>query len=426
MNVVLITIDDLRADHLGCYGYKRNTSPNIDAIAREGALFTQAIAQSSHTPTSIGAMATSTYPPMNQLLDWGASLIPGISTLPEILKAYGYRTIFVGGNDRFREYIPVFGRGFDLYHDKNVGVAPALTQKAAELVGKKTSAPFFLWVHYMDVHQYALSRELNDLFVNDSLYDRGKKLPIVKDGPGRYGYKGISQFMAENRMWNDNPDYYIALYDGAIRTVDEQIGLLLKSLGSAGSRRNTLVIITSDHGELMGEHGYYFHHGFFLYEPLIRVPFILRCPGLVPAEQVDLQISATIDVLPTILGALKIKKSGVAQGVDLLTMLKINAGGSSYVISDEGNSRMRKSIRTDNWKLIYTPGQGNTPRKYELFNLKNDPGELNNLASTEKEVFIDLEKRLTAYRKRFQKIKTSPPVLSEEARKGLRALGYLQ
>ena len=274
-NVVLITVDALRADHLGCYGYQRNTSPNIDALARKGALFTQAIAQSSHAPTSLGVIATSTYPPTNQLRGWGDTLRPDIPTLAETLKARGYKTFFANGNGNLYRGLHGFDKGFDTFYDKGVP-ASTLTQQALALVGKNNTKPFFLWIHYMDVHEYFPSKELESLFINDMFYSRQNKIPIVKNDPGLYGKNGIPEFRANKSGGNDNPDYYVAVYDGAIRSVDKQIGSLLKKLRQTNRRRDLLVVFTSDYGEMLGEHGYYFHQGWFLYEPLLRVPLIFN------------------------------------------------------------------------------------------------------------------------------------------------------
>lgn len=420
-NVVLITIDALRADHLGCYGYKRDTSPNIDALAREGALFPQAIAQSSHTPPSMGTIATSTYPPTNQLHVWGNSLKPDIPTLAEVLKAHGYKTVFADGNGNFRKGLRGLEKGFDIFYDQGV-TASVLTQTALELVGRNGPKPFFLWIHYMDVHDYNPPKEFESFFINDQFYDRQKKLPIVGNHPGTYGFNGISECMAEKRGRNDNPDYYVALYDGALRYVDGQIRSLLHSLKRTD--RGMMVIVTSDHGEMFGEHGYYFHHGWFLYEPLIRVPLILRYAHVIPMKRVASQISAGLDVFPTILDILGIKKPTTVQGVGLLNVLSGKDEGPSSVFSDEGG--IRESVRTNEWKLIRFNEKKGLPEIYKLYRLKTDPNETGNLVSSAKETFLVLKGKLDKYREDFPDTRMAAPVLDQESRKKLRSLGYLQ
>ena len=426
LNVVLITIDALRADHLGCYGYKRNTSPNIDALSREGALFTQAIAQSSHTPPSIGVIATSTYPPANQLRNWGDTLRQDIPTLAETLKAHGYRTLFLGTNDAFQKGLLGFDRGFDSFHITK-GHSSAATTDALALVAKNSSRPFFLWVHYMDVHDYNPSEELKNLFVNDAFYDRQSKLPIVKSSPANYGHNGISEYLAKKEGGIDNPDYYVALYDAAIRTVDEQIELLLRELKRMSANRKLLVILTSDHGEMMGEHGFYFFHAVFLYQPLLKVPLILYCPGLVPSARIDAPVRAGLDVFSTILGVLKIKKHAAVQGANLMSVLsKKSATSASYILSDAGRNGGKKSVQNDEWKLTHSPRKLQPPGDYVLINLKKDPLEMIDVSSSGEGPLAFLKEKLREYYKRFPTDEKQAPLIDKDTREKLRAVGYLQ
>jgi arylsulfatase A-like enzyme len=189
-----------------------------------------------------------------------------------------------------------------------------------------------------------------------------------------------------------------------------------------GNKR-TLFVITADHGEMMGEHGYYFNHGWFLYEPLIKVPFILYAPGLVPAKKITPQIRAGLDLFPTLLSFLRIKKPKTVEGVPLLSLLSgENVGSSPYVLSDDGSL----SVRADHWKLIRFFKENGPQRVWKLFDLKNDPGETVDLLSVEKRKFAILKERMDAYHKDFPGTKAAPPVLDEETRRKLRALGYLE
>ncbi len=412
-NIVLITVDALRTDHLSGYGYFRKTSPVIDDLAGKGVFFTQGISQSSHAPASLGVIATSTYPPVNGLRAWGDTLHPDVQTLAEILKARGYRTFFVGGNGNIPTGLHGFPRGFDVFYDDGV-MAPALTQKALSLIEKKDPAPFFLWIHYMDVHNYVPSPQFESLFINDMFYSRQVRFPIVKDGPGFYGKDGIPESRAQKNEGNDNPDYYIALYDGAIRTVDQEIGRLLKTVKRADPKRGLLSVLSSPNGELFGEHGYYFHHGFFLYDPLIKVPLIFHGDEVIPAKRVDRQVSAGLDIFPTLLGLLKIKGPGTVQGEDLTPLFSgDNAERSPAVISDEGYSQI--SVRTDGWKLIRSAEKPDAPGAYELFDLKKDPEETIDVAASEKQVVTTLGKILEGYRHKFWDAEPDPLPSSGES-----------
>lgn len=423
LNVILITVDALRADHLGCYGYKRNTSPNIDKLAKEGVLFTQAIAQSSHTPASIGSIATSTPPNANLLINWGDSIKPTLSTMVYILKSSGYKTIFIGANGNFLEGLHRFTQDFDIFYEEP-SPAVIITNNALQYLRKYINEPFFMWVHYMDVHNYAPSKPFESLYVNDSLYNKQNKLPIVKNILNSYGYNGIPESLARERNWIDNPDYYIALYDGAIRTIDEQVGILLEKLKQLHIEEKTLIIFTADHGEMLGERGFYFHHGWFLYEPLIKIPLLIKCNKIISKNKViETQINAHLDIAPTILDILRIDRVKTFQGRSLLgIILGRNKYYSKYVFSDEGH--IAKCIRTGDWKLIYSNYRDK--KGYELYNLKDDPKELNNLVLIEKEKFVLLKQKLDEYKWATLKNKITDSSLDKETKERLQALGYLQ
>ncbi len=278
----------------------------------------------------------------------------------------------------------------------------------------------------MDVHNYSPEKRFETAFMNDSLYNPQKRSPILGPSPTLRGDRGIPARLAEEKGGIQNPDYYVALYDGAVLSVDEQIGPLLRDLKRFGGNRNTLLILSADHGEMMGEHGGYFCHGGFPYEPLLRVPFILHAPSLLPAKRFDAQIRASLDIFPTVLGFLRIRGPKTLEGVDLLPVLKKNGGGNpAYVLTDEGYRE--KSIRTHEWKLIYfSPDEDDLQGAYSLFHIKDDPGEAHDVFSVEKNVASDLKEKMTAYMGRHEREERPEIVLGEEARRGLKSLGYLQ
>jgi len=422
LNVILITIDALRADHLSCYGYKRNTSPNIDKLAKEGVLFTQAIAQSSYTPPSMATILTSAMPNKHSLRTWGDSLNPELPTIASVLKSEGYQTIFLGANPNFSTGLHGFTNGFDIFDDKEAD-AVRLTNKALKFIKEYANKPFFLWIHYMNVHSpYIPLAPYDKLYINDKLYSQQKKLPIVKDIFGGYGYRGIPESLAKQKGGIGNPDYYIAQYDGAINTVDTEIEVILKMLKQYRIDRKTLIIITADHGEMMGERSYYFCHAFFLYEPLLKIPLIIRYDKIIPKNKVvETPINANLDIAPTILSILRIDRVKTFQGRSLLgTILKKNKYYSPYVFSDEELGV--KCIRNNDWKLI-SSYLGNN--EYELYNLKHDPQELNNLVSVEIEKFAYLKQKLDRY-KQLVKNREPKPILDKETKERLESLGYVQ
>ena len=420
-NVILISIDALRSDHLSCYGYKRNTSPNIDELAKEGVLFTQAIAQSSHTPPSMNSILTSAMPNEHLLIKWGDFLNPKLPTITKILKSKGYKTIFAGENNNFQKGLHGFSKYFDIFYQNPS--SETITDKIIGFINTECKdKPFFIWVHYMDVHGYEPSKPFDALFINDEWYDQQKKLPIVKPFPFSYGFGGIPETLAKEKGYIKNPDYYIAQYDGAVRTVDEEIGRLLQNLKDSHLDEKTIIIITADHGEMLGEHNYYFHHGGFLYEPLINVPLIIKCNNDIPSGSViNTQVSAHLDIAPTILDFLKIDIPKTMEGVSLLDIiLHKKEYPRQYIFIGEEYS----CIRGNNWKLIYN----NTYNKksYKLYNLKEDNQEQNNLVSKEKEMFQFLRQKLDEYKEANYKNNRTKTLLDEQTKEGLKSLRYVQ
>lgn len=419
LNVILITIDALRPDHLGCYGYKRNTSPNIDKLAKEGVLFTQAISASSSTPPSMGSILTSTMPNEHLLTGWwgNLSLNPQLLTITEILKFKGYKTVFVGGNVDFKK-INGLNRGFEVFHlDKDSKV---LTNKVIELLNNYSKNNFFIWIHYMNTHiPYSPSEAFEKFFVDDELYNKHKTARIVKTiKADLYGFGGI-QTIKNSEI--SNPDYYIAQYDAAIRTVDEEISRILNELSKLKLDKKTIIIITSDHGELLGEHNCYFFHGIFLYEPLIKIPLVLKCNRIIPKDKIiKTKISAHLDIAPTVIDILKLDKPNIMKGISLVGIAQGRKKyPKQYVFTDEG--RIKKCISTESWKLIYSNND-----KYELYNLANDPNEFSDVVSVEQEEFSFLKQKLDGYKWVSFQNNISNSTLDEETKEQLKSLGYAQ
>lgn len=321
-NVLLITADALRADHLSCYGYKRNTTPFLNNFIKDAIIFTQAISHASHTPISMGSIATGTYFAKHYLREWGDTLNPSLPTLAEILKKNGYKTIFICGAELFNNLFG-FNRGFDVFLIENTSLN--FSKGVFEQLIKFKDSKFFLWVHYMGTHRpYFASQNYLDIFLKDEFYNANRKLRIVKNGPHDYGFRGIPKNIVIKGI--DNPDFYIAQYDASIRLFDEQLNLLFEILKELNLFEKTIIIITADHGELLGEHRYYFHHGYFLYEPLIKVPLIIKFNNFLKESVIDQQVEASVDIMPTIIQLLGIKTKLKFGGRSLLPLI-LNRGG---------------------------------------------------------------------------------------------------
>ena len=457
-NVLLITIDCLRFDHLSCYGYKRHTSPNIDNLAKEGAMFTQAIVQSYWTLPSVSSIITSTYPPVHRVLDFGDSINPKILTLSEILKKEGYRTGVICPD--FFTTIGRLGRGFDLF-DANLENEDAarLTQKAMNWFKRNKHKPFFLWLHYFDAHTpYRAADPYNKMFLKDGFYD--KKIENLPVDPN-VSIRAIPKRIIKDNITDGN--YYISQYDGAIRSVDAQIGVLLGALKSLSMDSNTLIIITADHGELLGESGIFFDHvGFF--EEVLRVPLLMRFNNLIPKHKViGCQVQA-IDIVPTILEILKVDKLSFMQGFSLLPVI---LGRGNYCPPYTFFYAIESicGIRTSEWKLIYVDWEkagvfakrmtgwgllneeaahslieyfrSNLHKEknklpsaeYILYDLKQNPSEPIKSINLEKERFIILKEKLEEFMRLGNQALSKAKVrinLDEETKERLKSLGYVQ
>ncbi len=430
-NVILITLDALRPDHLGCYGYKRNTSPNIDKIAQEGVIFTQAISQAPHTAPSVTSLITSTYPNIHNLKDWGYQFNPSLHlhTLPEVLRHYGYKTCLIS-NQLPLSLIKDLKRGFITYNtiqtetygppEKQVKINE-ITDWAINWLQDNKHNKFFLWLYYLDPHApYTPPEPYDKAFMNDRYYNINKSVPISDDNYFQTPIGEIPRFMVINNI--TEVDYYISQYDGEIGYVDSQIGRLYKVLKSLHLDKNTIIIITSDHGEAMGEHNLYFRHCTFLYDELIKVPLIIKFSKLMSfGKKIDTQVRS-IDIMPTILDILgiSINRYRSIQGTSFLPLIfnqKYNF--PVFAFSEFLN---RKSIRTKGWKLIYDEENG----QFELYNLKKDPQELNNVVAIEKDKFEFLKHKLNGYiQQASPQSQTSKLIFDEEAKESLKSLGYI-
>lgn len=346
LNVIVITIDTLRADHLGCYGYRAVKTPNIDALARQGILFWQAYTPTPVTFPSHTSIFTGTYPPFHGIRNNGNFILDSKAlTLAEILTEHGYRTAaFIGayvldsyyGLDQgFQTYDDDFSEGKsneqELYQEKN---AEQVTQEAVKWLEKNGQDRFFIWLHYFDPHA-----------------------PYSPPSPFR-------------------EEYSHNLYDGEIAYTDYWLGVLFRQLQKQKLDAKTLVILTSDHGESLGEHDE-LTHGVFIYDSTLRIPLIIKGSQLPSSKTVSTQVR-TIDLLPTILQILGINLPGQIQGQSLLNLVNGQPDKKERILYCEsylpyynhGWSPL-SGIRTHDWKYIRAP-------KPELYDLRKDPAERRN------------------------------------------------
>jgi len=444
-NILLISIDSLRRDHLSCYAYIRETSPNIDKLAAKGTIFENAVSTTCWTLPSHMSMFTGLYILQHGVHTDKITLNPSIKTVTQYLKEDGYQThgIFSGP---YLHSAYGFSRGFDEYNDcsnskklaKN-DVDLTLFESKLGLMhqtshmditsyrivetfsewfeNKKNNKPFFSFIHMWDVHfDYIPPHPYDKLFDPD--------------------YKGTitSENFDDNQRINPEMctrdlEHIIALYDGEIKWTDYNIGKIIDILANAGELKNTVVIITADHGDEFFEHGNKGHAG-SLYDELVRVPLIIYNPSLFPHQRNDSHVSL-IDILPTILDARGLEVPEYVQGQSLIKVAKETRKENRKHLLE--NRCGLKSVRTRNWKFIY-----DVPKKIPYyFDLYNDPKEIYSLIPLKEPIIIsdqvkeDVKKSLTFFDSiqetvpSFGSKEIKKPELDNSTIEHLKSLGYI-
>ena len=397
LNLLLITVDTLRADHLGCYGGADASTPAIDRLAKEGVLFEQASTCVPLTLPSHASILTGTYPAFHGAHNNGTYKVDdSVVTLAEVLRGRGYRTGAVIGA------FPLASRfgltqGFDTYDDtlpvpqegeRKMGYAqrPAdrVSRAGLEWLETKEGKPFFLWLHYFDPHS-----------------------PYAPPEPFAARFRGRP-------------------YDGEVAFVDEQVGRVLERIRRPDFASNTLVVLMSDHGEGLGDHGEW-THGVFLYESTLRVPLLMALPGVLPAGRRVGQPVRSIDVLPTVLELLRVPIPDAVQGESLRPLYEGGAASQRAVLAETRAPRENyawsdlDAIRVGALKFIRAP-------RPELYDLSADPGETENRFSARPDdgarLAAELEHRL-ADAARHAPDGSGPREPDDETRKRLASLGYI-
>jgi arylsulfatase A-like enzyme len=425
--IILISLDTLRADHLGCYGYHRNTSPSIDDFAKESIVFENAAVQSPWTLPSHMSIMTSLYPSFHGVLKKSSRLGDNHVTLAELLRREGYQTAAFtdGGNVGS---IFGFSRGFDLYEENWVGIAETIPKVKKWLDGNG-SKPFFLFIHCYDIHSpYNPPPPYNSLF-HDFPY-RGNLVPSTPTLLSTVNNKENA-----SRITEEDIRHFIALYDGGIRYTDDHIGSFLTYLRESGLYDESLIIITSDHGEEFMEHGAFSHWQLY-YRPNLHVPLITHIPGYAGKEiRID-NLVESIDLLPTILDIAGLPSHKRAQGNSLLPLVKQKSTSLPAFLQKvfsrpeevETVSFAENHTHTPDWAIIQDDYQMislNNFFEVELFNLKNDPLAQKDIARGHGSL---IEQLLLRYNDLYSTKPTyteSSFELDEQSRRQLEALGYI-
>ena len=421
-DVILVSIDSLRFDHLGCYGYAKPTSPAIDGLASGGVRCETAVSTTSWTLPAHAAMLSGLFDTSHGVVDNDLALPEDVQTLPEALRAAGYRTAgFFGGPYLDPAY--GFAKGFDHYESC---MSPGVADSHRDVTGPRTVAavkawldracsdgdarPLFLFVHLWDVHyDYMPPKEYVERF------DPGYAGTID-------GRDLLRNTTIEPRMSPRDFDHLLALYDGEIRFTDDNLGRILEDFDRRGRPSKPLVVVTADHGEEFFEHGGKGHQR-SLFDEVVRVPWIVSWPGhLQPGRIVRDQVRL-VDLMPTILSLAGVKGGPPMDGRDVAPLLRGEALETRPALLEllvDGNEVL--GVRTESSKLLAWPKATPSPVRY---NLRVDPREEVPGISPDERPTGDLEKLIEAAHALRTKPRARPVAIGTDLKQRLGVLGYV-
>ena len=426
-NIILIVIDCLKANNLGCYGYNKNVSPYIDELSKQSILFKNAYSNAPWTKPSVATIFTSLYPNLHNVINTEDVLPDEALTMAEILKNNGYYTMFLCGRNIFLGKEFNFAQGFDLYINKEVNSRDAnlLTDKLISKIPELKKRRFFAYIHYMDLH---LPYHRNN-FNNSSSENIDN---VVFD---ELSFITLRELTYKNQLSNNDKRRIKSIYDGQVNYVDNNVRRLLLALDNYNLRNNTLIIITADHGEEFWEH-HNFEHGHTLYNELLHVPLIITGNKL--KQSIINTRVRLIDLLPTVIDIANIKHcKSKYQGKSLAQLITQRESGIDLPVFATGTfyGTEKYCLIKENMKLIQNTDQTKgkkdligyiNPGKTELYNLDKDRLETINLSNADKEKLKRLGKDLAKYVHVGHSLSNRRIFLNEELKEDLKSLGYVQ
>ena len=465
-NVLLISIDTLRADHVSCYGYERETTPNIDRLAAAGTRFSRAYGTAVWTPPAHGSMLTGLYPSQHGVVDENR-LDDSIPTVAEMLSADGYATVGIVNNSQVGE-LTALHRGHQTFHEVWKGVRSRnVLERALRLAHRKyrearglndhgarrttelakrwieehpsSTTPFYMFLHYIEPHNPLLAPEpFRHRFTNRAGADMDRrKVDRVAENP-------LVCYTDAIELTREEVEFIKGLYDGEIAYIDTLVGDLIECLKRTGCFDDTLILITADHGEHFGEHGH-FSHVSSLYEPIVHVPLIVRFPDTHERIGVQDELVQHVDIVPTItdLTGAKPAHGEKLRGRSLVSSGSHSVGHVRVFAEWEGRvpffvrKRLRgrdaagvcvsmlqpqSMVRDDRYKFILH-GTG----AEELYDLEADPQENDDLAKSRPEIAQRMRGSLEEWKKTVEL--DAPGAtryhIDPEIKKHLESLGYM-
>ena len=430
-NLLFIILDTLRADRLGCYGYLRNTSPQIDKLAAKSILFENTFVHLPFTLPSHASIFTGLYP-QNTTMIYNYGYLPDtMTTLAELLKKNGYETGAVVSTAVLKKDKNL-DQGFDDYfHNFNPeeekasleiwevqGPADEANRYAFKWLEENRNRKFFFWTHYYDIHAPYVEHEgFKDRFdpeAEDFTYDIKNKW----ETPPRVGWKYLN----------------LTNYDRQVAFTDYHLGKLIEKLEGLGLLDKTVIVITSDHGNGLYQHRDIWTHGDFVYEEQIKIPLLFILPDLQESLRIE-NIVESVDIMPTLLALLGINYRHRMDGRSMIPLVEKGKWGKeerAYALSKieksgaEGTPlRYQFCVRTPTEKLIQTI-QGEN----EFYDLRRDPFEKENIYSTARQQQSRLVSKLTAeglnWARQTELAKITSPKIDKRTLKELKTLGYIQ
>ncbi|MHA1569073.1 MAG: sulfatase family protein [Alphaproteobacteria bacterium] len=441
-NVLLITVDTLRADHLSVFGYDRIRTPHFDRLAGQGALFTRHIAATSWTLPTLVSLHTGTYPDVHGVTGPEMALDAGFVTVAEAFQTRGYLTAAYLTNAYLESKFKL-NQGFDAYvHARNHRYSPTfvglrlyrflwpmhgvrhaarrVTTRALDFLAQHRDSRFFMWIHYIDPHL-----PYGDWYI--------KQLPYARDLQAKRGaaVTTLDPYLRREKVPTDEALRHMkAAYDAEILYTDRQLGRLLDGLAEMGLAENTLVVLTGDHGEEFWDHEF-LYHGYTLYRESVHVPLMVRWPGRIAAGGQIEAATGTVDIAPTLFEIAGIEPPPGYVGRSLWNLLqqRENPGGDRRVFSMLSKFGLAlRAAHTDRFDLIE---DGNT-ETLELYEFPTDPQQEHNVAeqhpSDVERLWADIRAWAAEAPQQRQAIHSGQDnriELDEATRQHLRALGYL-